>query len=589
MTSSDINNMAIDVYQPSLVGETSAANPTNAAANPTNSANANSANAADLSTTISDDQNTDAVSTIGLKWMWPTVRNPEGKKTSILLDVKTDYPKNQVPGTVIHLMLRQQVIKEGTDEDELWFLVGDKFVRFSKYEYALVTGLRFGPTDFDSNADCDIPTEGVYRTFIDPQNEFKKNGAKYTSVLFVHGFFVSIDKRYRIANWLWALVEETEKWETFPWGAYLFQILMYRMKNAKVKAGFTGDNYHIYGLSHAFLHFIFEVVPGLADKLTLKPKHNCVQPRLLKRLCHTKPLKEYLKFFDSQDIQCFDKLEPTKQELIDYTWWHHVADDVRSSVRYIHRESNKTKKALLLKRTREQARTMESPNVYSGELLTRILEGVRRENELCMQRVMRELQRHNNYVPFEEKKFNFEPSSPTGQSPPPPPKTKTPSPPPVINPPSPLVQTTAQTTTQTTEQKTEQTKTRTPERKTPPPPPSTDDLYVPFDGNFIDDIEAFADKTDYVRRRGDQEEPEFTPIERLPIRILEYLTPIKVPRVSVKKAQSNNKFITIRRAVRPPKDSEFDTYMNSKHMKAYNAYLESGSKEKRDCGTGMFQ
>ncbi|KAL3622981.1 hypothetical protein CASFOL_031797 [Castilleja foliolosa] len=538
MTSSDINNMAIDVYQPSLVGETSAANPTNAAANPTNSANANSANAADLSTTISDDQNTDAVSTIGLKWMWPTVRNPEA----------------------------QQVIKEGTDEDELWFLVGDKFVRFSKYEYALVTGLRFGPTDFDSNADCDIPTEGVYRTFIDPQNEFKKNGAKYTSVLFVHGFFVSIDKRYRIANWLWALVEETEKWETFPWGAYLFQILMYRMKNAKVKAGFTGDNYHIYGLSHAFL-----VVPGLADKLTLKPKHNCVQPRLLKRLCHTKPLKEYLKFFDSQDIQCFDKLEPTKQELIDYTWWHHVADDVRSSVRYIHRESNKTKKALLLKRTREQspkrARTMESPNVYSGELLTRILEGVRRENELCMQRVMREVR----------------------QSPPPPPKTKTPSPPPVINPPSPSVQTTAQTTTQTTEQKTEQTKTRTPERKTPPPPPSTDDLYVPFDGNFIDDIEAFADKTDYVRRRGDQEEPEFTPIERLPIRILEYLTPIKVPRVSVKKAQSNNKFITIRRAVRPPKDSEFDTYMNSKHMKAYNAYLESGSKEKRDCGTGMFQ
>ncbi|KAL3615835.1 hypothetical protein CASFOL_040129 [Castilleja foliolosa] len=29
--------------------------------------------------------------------------------------------------------------------------------------------------------------------------------------------------------------------------------------------------------------------------------------------------------------------------------------------------------------------------------------------------------------------------------------------------------------------------------------------------------------------------------------------------------------------------------MNSKHMKAYIAYLESGSKEKRDCGTGMCQ
>ncbi|KAL3621723.1 hypothetical protein CASFOL_034383 [Castilleja foliolosa] len=188
------------------------------------------------------------------------------------------------------------------------------------------------------------------------------------------------------------------------------------------------------------------------------------------------------------------------------------------------------------------------------------------------------------------------------------PKTKTPSPAPVINPPSPYAQTTAQTTTQTTAQittqKTEQTKTRniaqstalktqkaqgrTPERKTPQPPPSADDLYVPFDGNFIDDIEAFADKTDYVRLRG-EEEPEFTPIERLHIKISKYLTPIKVPRVSVRKAKGNNKFITLRRVVRPPKDSEFDTYMNSKHMKAYIAYLESGSKEKRDCGTGMCQ
>ncbi|KAL3646395.1 hypothetical protein CASFOL_011575 [Castilleja foliolosa] len=114
------------------------------------------------------------------------------------------------------------------------------------------------------------------------------------------------------------------------------------------------------------------------------------------------------------------------------------------------------------------------------------------------------------------------------------------------------------------------------------------DLYVPFDGNFIDDIEAFADKTDYVRLRGEGE-PEFTPIERLHIKISKYLTPIKVRRVTVKKAKANNKFITIRRAVRPPKDSEFDTYMNSKHMKAYIAYLESGSREKRDCGTGMCQ
>ncbi|KAL3648771.1 hypothetical protein CASFOL_005174 [Castilleja foliolosa] len=645
MGSSDNNNMEIELYRPSQVGETDEANPTNAE-NPTNPTTANSANAAELSTTISDNENADADSTTGWKWKWPKVRNPAGKKASILLDVKTDviqdinnrlgkqtlerfrescfgaylhYPRSQVPATVMHLMLRQQVIKEGADEDELWFLVGDTFVRFSKYEYALVTGLRFGPTNFDPNADNEIRKDGVYRKFIDPHNKFSKKGAKYTfvlnlfnnppkelrrskeresllkiaKVLFVHAFLVAIDTRYRIANWVWSLVENENEWETFPWGAYSFQILMYRMKNAKVKAG-DKDNYHIYGFSHAFLHFIFESVPGLADILTSKPKHKCVQPRLLKRQCHTKLLKEYLNFFDSQDIQCFEKLEPTKQELIDYTWWHHVADDVRSSVRYIHRESNKAKKALLLKRTPEQGqgdgsvpevelrpqkkgRTTESPNVYSGELLTRILEGVRRENELCVQRVMREvseiqemgsrkaddmrseieglrktleeLRRHKNYASFEEDYVAFEkqpPPSPTEQTPPP------------------LLP-----------------------QKTPPPPTPTDDAYVPFDGDFVDDIIAFSDKQDYVRHRSITE-PRLTPIKGISVEPGDYLTPIKAIKRLVIKQKSETSALNIRRAIRPPRDSDGTTsYPTNKHMIAYQAYLDSDPKIKRNVGHGM--
>ncbi|KAL3617780.1 hypothetical protein CASFOL_038101 [Castilleja foliolosa] len=442
MATTDNNNMLIE-FNPSQVGLTDAANPTNAA-NLTIAADSNPANPSDSSTTISDNHNVD--STTGWKWRYPEIRFPEFKKTSILLDVRTELikefhnklgskmlqrfrescfgaylnyqTKKHTPGTAMHLMLSQQVIREGADEDELWFLVGDKFVRFSKYEYALVTGLRFGPTNFDPNEGYEIKTNGVYRKFIDPENEFGKKGAEYdfvfqwfknapkkkktrtsllkiAKVLFVHGFFYAIDKRQRIANWLWELVEREDEWETFPWGAYSFQILMFRMKNAVVK---PQDNYHIFGFSHAFMHFIAEAVPGLADIITSKTKHKCVQPRLLKRIFLKKSLKLYLNFFDKQDIQCFEELEPTKQELIDYTWWHHVADDVRSSVRYIHRESNKAKKALLLKRTREQspvpeqgqgdgsvpevdprpqkrARTTERPNVDSSELLTRILEG----------------------------------------------------------------------------------------------------------------------------------------------------------------------------------------------------------------------
>ncbi|KAL3638230.1 hypothetical protein CASFOL_017601 [Castilleja foliolosa] len=270
MASADNNNMTIEVFQHSQVGETDAANPTNAA-NPIINADSNPANAADSSTTNSDNHNAD--STTGWEWRWPEIRFPELKKTSILMDVRTElikefhnklgsqmlqrfrescfgaylnYPtKKQITGTAMHLILSQQVIREGAHEDELWFLLGEKFVRFSKYEYALVTGLRFGPTNFDPNEDCDLPIDGVYMEFIDPVNKFGKKGAEYefvfelfmnaprklkksresllkiAKVLFVHDFFYAIDRRHKIANWLWVLVEREDEVETFPLGCLL--------------------------------------------------------------------------------------------------------------------------------------------------------------------------------------------------------------------------------------------------------------------------------------------------------------------------------------------------------------------------------
>ncbi|KAL3646410.1 hypothetical protein CASFOL_011590 [Castilleja foliolosa] len=68
MASADNNNMAIEVFQHSQVGETDAANPII-------NANSNPANAADSSTTISDNHNAD--STTGWEWRWPEIRFPE--------------------------------------------------------------------------------------------------------------------------------------------------------------------------------------------------------------------------------------------------------------------------------------------------------------------------------------------------------------------------------------------------------------------------------------------------------------------------------------------------------------------------------
>ncbi|KAL3619677.1 hypothetical protein CASFOL_034589 [Castilleja foliolosa] len=597
----DNNNMMIQLYRPPQVGETAAA----AASNPTNTVDSTPENPADSSTTISDNNNAD--STTGWKWMWPDIRNDEGRRSSLLLDVKRDlieqiwttlgekmldrfrascfgaylhYPKNQVPSAVMHLMITQQVIKEA------------------------MVPCGFGPTNFDLNADSNCSKEGVYKKFVDPENNYGKKGAlctdvlnlfkkppkalrrspedllKIAKVLFVHGYFYAIDKWTNIAKWLWVLVEDENEWETFPWGAYSFQIFIMRMKN--LKAG--EKSYHFYGFSHAFLHFIFEAVPGLVAKITSKPKHKLVQPRLIKRLFHKfSSLDELVKIFNSNEpIECYEKLEPTKRELIQYTWWGHVADDVRSSVKYIHRESHFTGKAKELKRTREQSpipereqgdgsvpavetgprnnsipalelrptkrtRTTESPNVDSDELLTRILEGVRRDNELLVQRVMREvreiqemasrkaddmrseieelkkrveeLRRRDSYVLVEdyaqfENTLSPSPTKETPSPPPPPPEIqKTPSPPPSERTPSP------------------------PEiQKTTP----ADEVFVPFEDDFIDEIAAFTDNMEYARVRGVKESSS-TPILRVPFQTGKPFSPIRVTTTGMMKQKRKPK------------------------------------------------
>ncbi|KAL3629877.1 hypothetical protein CASFOL_026189 [Castilleja foliolosa] len=115
-----------------------------------------------------------------------------------------------------------------------------------------------------------------------------------------------------------------------------------------------------------------------------------------------------------------------------------------------------------------------------------------------------------------------------------------------------------------------------------PPPAPTDDAYVPFDGDFVDDIIAFADKQDYVRHRSITE-PRLTPIKGISVEPGDYLTPIKAIKHLVIKQKSETSALNIRRAIRPPMDSDGTmSYLSdrtNKHMIAYLAYLDSDPKE----------
>ncbi|KAL3615737.1 hypothetical protein CASFOL_040031 [Castilleja foliolosa] len=238
----------------------------------------------------------------------------------------------QCPNTAMHTMLGQQVNRQGAGVDELWFRVGDQFLRFSKYEYALVTGLKFGHTNFDPNEDH----KGEFAVSTDDQ-------LKISKVIFVCSVLFGEDNLKKpIPEWLWVLVEDEDKWENFPWGSYTFQILYSKIQQVPLTRSLEAKKfaYHFYGFCHAFAYWIFEAVPPLASLLMSKNRRPDPQrPRLLKWSlpAEKKSLDNFFK--DEVHKECLETLEPTMEELINYPWWSHVADDVRSHVQYVQRES----------------------------------------------------------------------------------------------------------------------------------------------------------------------------------------------------------------------------------------------------------
>ncbi|KAL3646712.1 hypothetical protein CASFOL_009256 [Castilleja foliolosa] len=264
------------------------------------------------------------------------------------------------PNAVLHAMLGQQVKRVDVSEpDALWFRVRNKFLRFSKYEYALVTGLRFGPTDFDPKVKYEYPAGGVFKrrngdetkmvTYKDLLPLFLsghfhdsvEDELKIAKLLFVCGFLLGLDLwgSKAIPKWLWVLVEDEDKWESFPWGSYTFQILYSKIELVSDEQPVEANKkfaYHFYGNSHAFV-----ALPSLAEYLNISENKSpeAQRPRLLKW-----PLPSYSKnvveFFDNQTpVECKGELQPTVEEENAYPWLIYLSDDVQTHVKHTARGS----------------------------------------------------------------------------------------------------------------------------------------------------------------------------------------------------------------------------------------------------------
>ncbi|KAH6770983.1 hypothetical protein C2S52_015786 [Perilla frutescens var. hirtella] len=229
------------------------------------------------------------------------------------------------------LMAREVRIPDA--ENERWFHVNGTNIRFGPLEYALVTGLRFGGSSFDPNADHPIPERGIfYRVFEGKRTtiaqmskrffaqKLTKSSADYVKVaniLFVYEMLFCIDSVRAIDSWVWTLVEDVERWNSFPWGAYSFLMFMHFInlvpKSRAAMSGIDPGTYHFFGPLWALQTWAYEVIPQMGRQCAV-PSGQIMRPRCL-RWSFLRVVVDFSTFFDEQ-LDPLVPMMPTPEELM---------------------------------------------------------------------------------------------------------------------------------------------------------------------------------------------------------------------------------------------------------------------------------
>ncbi|KAL3645715.1 hypothetical protein CASFOL_010895 [Castilleja foliolosa] len=258
----------------------------------------------------------------------------------------------------LHYLFAHEVVKANADPDELWYRVGGRFIRFSKHEFALVTGLSFKPTTFDPSEKHDPPVNGLFfrhykgqRVKMDDlRSDFTKgefrgspdDALKVAKLLIFYFLLFGRDGRHSyIHNWAWTLVEDINQWETFIWGKYTYQYLLINLRRVPTKLQNPKRlHYHFYGYVWAFLIWAYEAIPELGKTCGVRVSDDVI-PRCLRwRL--PKSRVDIKGFYDSE-IEVHSTLEASAEEQRQ-PYWEHINDDLRSGVCYVDRWDKKKKK-----------------------------------------------------------------------------------------------------------------------------------------------------------------------------------------------------------------------------------------------------
>ncbi|KAL8522385.1 hypothetical protein ACS0TY_012503 [Phlomoides rotata] len=253
--------------------------------------------------------------------------------------------------TCFHQLLAQQVIKSDADASERWFRIGNRFLRFSRDEFVLVTGLRFGHSDFSSNLSFKKFSDSYLykRLFF---NQYKNKGISATKLraYFNKAQCSSEDKlliaqilvwayilhgnnvlRSKIPAWIWVMVEDTTRWESYPWGNYTYDLLLKGIDTVKIQAS---GRYHFYGCSVALIIWCYEAIPRIGKLFAHKLKGvvGRERPRISrwdfkkigksagKNISMTCTRLFECNECDQSQLKCRTSLSPTYEEMMEPYW-----------------------------------------------------------------------------------------------------------------------------------------------------------------------------------------------------------------------------------------------------------------------------
>ncbi|KAK3193025.1 hypothetical protein Dsin_024335 [Dipteronia sinensis] len=252
----------------------------------------------------------------------------------------------QFSGGIVHRLLLRELHHDGPT-DEMRFMLGRHSVRFSKVEFYLITGLKFGI--IPDMTQIEAVENGIHQRYFGGRDlitleelqamiqlgqwEQQYDVVKLCLVLLLNCFLIGLDEREFIPLWQLRLVEDLVSFEAFPWGSHVYKYSIYGFINAlhgrrqrfekrQQKKGIENhkkERYSIFGFSYVLLIFSFEVIPELAREFATRRNVDPI-PRILRWEFNRRPRPNKLSKVFKARMLAELQLTPIDQEL--NTWYY---------------------------------------------------------------------------------------------------------------------------------------------------------------------------------------------------------------------------------------------------------------------------